>query len=108
MTTINSEVEIEDLGKGVTRKVLAYDKNLMAVEVYFEQGAVGEKHKHPHEQIGYIVKGSIEYYEEGKEKTVLVKGDSYYVPPEKIHGVVALEETLVLDVFTPLREDFLK
>lgn len=108
MITINREVEIENIGKGVTRKVLSYDKNLMAVEVHFKKGAVGEKHKHPHEQIGYVVKGSIEYYEEGEEKRVLVKGDSYYVEPEKIHGVVALDETLLLDIFTPIREEFVK
>lgn len=108
MITINKEVEIEDLGKGVTRKILSYDKNLMAVEVHFKKGSIGEKHKHPHEQIGYVVSGSIEYYEEGQEKRILVKGDSYYVAPEKIHGVVALDETLLLDVFNPMREDFVK
>ena len=108
MITVNRKIEREDLGEGVTRKILAYDKNLMAVEVHFEKGAVGQKHNHPHEQIGYVVRGSIEYYEQGKEKIVLVEGDSYYVAPEVIHGVVALEETLLLDVFTPIREDFLK
>ena len=108
MITFNREVESECIGKGVTRKILSYDKNLMAVEVYFEKGAVGDNHKHPHEQIGYVVRGSIEYYEEGEGKRVLVKGDSYYVAPEKIHGVVALDETVLLDVFTPIREDFIK
>ena len=81
---------------------------MMAVEVYFEKGAIGAPHQHPHEQIGYVIKGSIEYQEEGLGKKILVAGDSYYVAPNKVHGVVALEETVLLDVFTPMREDFIK
>ncbi|MBP3889310.1 MAG: cupin domain-containing protein [Cellulosilyticum sp.] len=108
MFTVNKEIQLEDLGQGVSRKMLSYDKNMMAVEVHFEKGAVGTPHQHPHEQIGYVVSGSIEYQEEGLETKVLIAGDSYYVAPNKVHGVVALEPTVLLDVFTPMREDFIK
>lgn len=108
MFTINQEIEMQDLGQGVSRKILSHDKNMMAVEVYFEKGAIGAPHQHLHEQIGYVIKGSIEYQEEGLGKKILVAGDSYYVAPNKVHGVVALEETVLLDVFTPMREDFIK
>lgn len=108
MFTVNADVLKEELGNGVSRKILSYDSNMMAVEVHFEKGAIGEPHKHKHEQIGYVVSGSIEYQEEGLEKKVLGAGDSYYVPSDKIHGVVALEKTVLLDVFTPMREDFIK
>ena len=64
-------------------------------------------HSHPHEQIGYVVKGSFEITL-GDEKTVINAGDTYYVPPDIIHGVVALEDGVLLDIFTPQREDFLR
>jgi quercetin dioxygenase-like cupin family protein len=94
-------------GPGVRRKVLAADGSLMAVEVSFQKGSVGAPHSHPHQQIGYIVKGSFELEMEGK-RTIIKAGDSYYAQPNVVHGVVALEDGVILDVFTPQREDFLK
>ena len=104
----NKTISATDLGGGVTRKVLAYSDNLMSVELHFEKGAVGAKHSHPHEQIGYIISGSLSYQEEGKEDQVLTAGDTYYVAPNVVHGIVALEETMLLDIFTPMRKDFVK
>lgn len=104
----NKNVPLTDLGGGTVRKVLAYSENLMSVELKFEKGAVGAKHRHPHEQIGYIISGSLVFQEEGKEDKVLVTGDAYYVEPDVEHGVVALEETMLLDIFTPMRKDFIK
>lgn len=92
---------------GVTRRIIARGGDLMAVHVSFEKGAVGSIHKHPHEQVSYIVSGSFEYYE-GGEKHIIKAGDSYYVPANVEHGVVALEDSVILDIFTPQREDFLK
>lgn len=102
----NKEVALTDLGGGVVRKVLAYSENIMSVELHFDKGAVGAKHSHPHEQIGYIISGSLLFQEAGKEDKVLVTGDTYYVEPDVEHGVVALEETMLLDIFTPMRKDF--
>jgi quercetin dioxygenase-like cupin family protein len=93
------------VGPGNGRKVLAADGSLMAVEFSFEKGAVGALHQHPHEQIGYIVKGSFVFEQEGV-KTTLQAGDSYYVKPNAAHGVVALEAGIIFDVFTPQREEF--
>lgn len=104
----NKNVPLTDLGGGVVRKVLAYSENLMNVELKFEKGAIGAMHKHPHEQIGYIISGSLLYKEEGQEDKVLVTGDTYYVAPNVDHGVVALEETMLLDIFTPMRKDFVE
>ena len=78
----------------------------MSVELHFDKGAVGAKHSHPHEQIGYLISGSLLFQEAGKEDKVLVAGDTYYVEPDVEHGVVALEETMLLDIFTPMRKDF--
>lgn len=106
MYTENNSVVANDLGGGVQRKVLSYSENIMSVELHFEKGAIGALHSHPHEQIGYIISGSLIYKEEGQEDKVLKAGDTYYVAPNVEHGVVALEETMLFDVFTPMRKDF--
>ncbi len=103
----NKNIKPTNLGGGVQRKILAYNDNMMSVEIMFEKGAIGDKHSHPHEQIGYVVSGSLVYKEEGQEDKVLVTGDTYYIAPNVVHGVEALEGTVLFDVFTPMRKDFL-
>jgi len=102
----NQDKDYQDLGGGVKRKVLAYSDNIMNVELIFEKGAVGAEHSHPHEQIGYVIEGSLEYYEEGKEAVVLNTGDSYIVPPNVLHGIKCLTDVKLMDIFTPMRQDF--
>ena len=106
MVTENKNIPAADLGGGVTRKVLSYSPKLMAVELHFEKGAVGAPHSHPHEQIGYVISGRLVYHEEGCEDKILGSGDTYYVAPNAVHGVDILEDTMLLDIFTPMREDF--
>ena len=103
----NQDRESKDLGGGTHRKVLAYCPNLMNVELHFDKGAVGAMHSHPHEQIGYIIEGSLLYKEEGREDVVLNTGDSYLVAPNVKHGIECLSEVKLLDIFTPMREDFI-
>ena len=103
----NAETRALDLGEGVSRKILASGGGLMTVQFDFAPGAIGYLHTHPHEQVGYVVKGRFEITL-ADEKTIIEPGDTYYVPPGVEHGVVALEEGILLDVFTPQREDFLK
>jgi len=104
----NNEITLDKMDEGVTRKILSYSDKLMVVELNFEKGAEGSKHKHPHEQITYVISGKVAYKEEGKSDSIMTTGDSYYVTPNSIHGMVALEDSKVIDVFTPAREDFLK
>lgn len=94
------------VAQGVQRAVLARGGSLMSVEVRFEKGGVGALHSHEHEQISYVVSGSLEYTIDGK-KQVLSAGDSCYVPSGATHGVLALEPSKLIDIFTPQREDFL-
>ncbi len=104
----NKNIVPETVGEGTVRRILAYSPKLMAVELTLDKGAVGAKHSHPHEQIGYVISGSVTYQEEGQEDKVLTAGDAYYVAPNVVHGAIALEETKLLDIFTPMREDFVK
>lgn len=107
MIVRNDDVKLNDLGKGVSRKVLAHVPSIMMVEVNFVKGAVGDIHQHVHEQISYIIKGSFEVSIDDK-KEIVKAGDTFYVNPNVPHGVFALEDATILDVFTPQREDFLK
>ena len=94
------------LGGGTGRRILAYNDSLMGVEVDFEAGAEGTPHTHPHTQLSYVLSGSFRYSVE-EESVILNPGDSIVVPAGLIHGTVCLEKGVLLDVFTPKRNDFL-
>lgn len=101
------EVAWEQPAEGIERQILGYDGELMMVRVVFKRGAVGVLHQHPHRQVSYVESGSFEVEIGGVQQT-LKQGDSYFVPPNLVHGAVALEDASLIDVFTPTREDFLK
>ncbi|MBO7359234.1 MAG: cupin domain-containing protein [Clostridia bacterium] len=103
----HEDVNPKDLGGGVTRRVLAHDPEIMAVEVSFEKGARGDRHTHPHAQISYALSGKF-IYSLGDEEFELNPGDSIAVPGGAEHGTLCLEKGTLLDVFAPRREDFLK
>ncbi len=107
MFVYNSEAKIQNCGDGVSRKILGMGGSLMMVEVTFRKGGVGTPHTHVHEQVSYVVKGSFTFTLNGESRTVRA-GDSIYIPSGAEHGTVALEDSVILDVFTPIREDFLK
>ena len=104
----NKNITPTELGGGVTRKILSYSEKLMTVELRFPKGGVGAPHSHPHEQIGYIISGKLIYKEAGQPDKLLQTGDTYYVRPNAVHGIEAVEDTMLLDIFTPMREDFVK
>lgn len=107
MFYLGKETEAVYAGEGATRKLLGRGGSLMMTEVCFNKDAIGDVHSHPHEQVSYIVQGSFEFNLDGKIQTI-IKGDSIYIPSNTKHGVKALEEnSVILDVFTPQREDFL-
>ncbi len=99
----------EEVGGGIKRKIVGYTDELMAVHLCFDKGAIGAPHSHEiHDQIGYVVSGSFEAEVDGV-KQVLIAGDAYIAPKHFIHGAVALEQdSILLDMFSPARQDFLK
>jgi len=102
----NSSIELQQVAEGVSRKILAYDKNLMMVKVDFEIGAIGALHQHPHIQMSYVESGSFEVEVNGVKK-ILNKGDVFYIHTNLVHGVVCLEKGALLDIINPMREDFI-
>ena len=102
----NKEIEGEQASEGVVRKILAYCDGMMCVENQFEKGAVGKLHSHPHTQITYVASGAFEFTI-GDEKKVVKAGDSLLKQDSIVHGCVCLEKGILVDIFTPMREDFL-
>lgn len=103
----NSDVLMEKVAPGLARKIMGYDSDLMLVVVNFEKGAIGEKHSRPHQQVSYVVSGVFEVEIEGK-KEVLIKGDAFVIPSNLEHGAICLEKGVLIDAFSPLRDDFLE
>lgn len=90
---------------GVERYVLSYSEKLMMCEIVFEKGARGNLHSHLHEQISYVKEGRFEFCINGKAHAVS-QGDSILIPSGAEHGVLAVTEGILIDVFTPMRETF--
>lgn len=101
----HEETEAQSGGEGVIRRVLAYNEGLMCVENTFEKGAVGKLHSHPHTQITYVVSGVFSFTIDGEERIVKA-GDTMLKENGVIHGCTCLEEGILLDIFTPMRKDF--
>ena len=95
----------EQVADGVIRQILGYDANIMNVKVDFKKGAIGELHHHFQTQTSYIASGSFEVTITG-ESQILTAGDCFYVASNLVHGVVCLEDGILIDSFTPCREDF--
>lgn len=103
----SNEAEIEDVGGGIKRQLLGYNDSLMVARVIFEEGAEGYVHAHPHSQVSYVESGEFDVFIDG-EKRRLGPGDSFCVQPNLDHGAVCQKAGVLLDVFSPVREDFLE
>lgn len=103
----NKEITWETVDNGVRRKIMAWDDKLMLVRVEFEKGGIGSLHQHHHSQITHVESGIFEV-EIGSEKKILSSGDAFYIPPNVMHGAVCHEAGVLIDVFSPMREDFIE
>ena len=101
-----NDLKWENPAPGITRQIMGYDEKMMMVKVVFGQDSIGAAHRHPHVQTTYVVNGRFEVMIEG-EKKVLCAGDGFYIEPDAEHGVICLEAGTLIDVFAPMREDFL-
>ncbi|MEP0369288.1 MAG: cupin domain-containing protein [Cyclobacteriaceae bacterium] len=103
---LTQNMEWEELGGGVSRKFLGYDNQIMMVLVKFEKGALGSPHKHFHTQATYCASGKFEFEIDGV-KQIVSGGDGVYIEPNLLHSAVCLEAGMLIDTFSPVREDFL-
>jgi quercetin dioxygenase-like cupin family protein len=101
----SNDEEMSTPEPGLRRQVMSYSPAMMLVRHTMTTGWVGARHSHPHEQMIYIVRGRIRF-EQPEGVVELVPGDSLMIPGGVEHQASAMEESEVLDIFTPMREDY--
>jgi quercetin dioxygenase-like cupin family protein len=92
---------------GLKRRVLAYNDKLFLAEHEMVKGWAGTVHSHPHEQIVYVVNGHLRITCQGRTVDIRT-GDTFVVRGGVEHRASAMEDSLVIDVFTPCREDYIR
>jgi quercetin dioxygenase-like cupin family protein len=103
----NPVAPITEPEPGLERQVLAHTPAMMLVRHSMRKGWRGAAHHHPHEQLVYIISGALEIEVAGVTHRATA-GDSFIVPSNNLHQATALEDAIVLDVFTPAREDYIQ
>ena len=101
-----SDSGFNELLDGVRLKSMVHGAATHLTEVRFVAGAVVPEHSHPHEQTGYLITGSLRFFGDG-EDTVVRPGDCWNFASGVPHGAEALEDSVVIEVFSPVREDYL-
>jgi quercetin dioxygenase-like cupin family protein len=98
-------VELETMSDVISRKVITGEKAMVA-QVFLKKDAVVPEHRHESEQLTYILEGALKFELEGRE-VIVRKGEVLHIPSNVPHRAVALEDTLDLDIFAPIRTDWL-
>ncbi|HEX8268186.1 MAG TPA: cupin domain-containing protein [Pyrinomonadaceae bacterium] len=100
-------IPFEQIAAGIERQMIVGEK-LMICRLRFAPFVVTPEHDHPHEQMTIVEKGRVRFFIEGEEK-IAEPGDVLQFRSNCWHGATMLDEEVVLiDIFTPIREDFLK
>jgi quercetin dioxygenase-like cupin family protein len=90
---------------GIRRQMLAEGGQSMVVRVWVDRDAVVPIHSHPHEQVGHLQQGRARF-QIGDDERELGPGDGYEVPGGTPHAVIALEDCIFVDVFSPPRDEY--
>jgi quercetin dioxygenase-like cupin family protein len=99
------EIALEKITEMVSRKIVTGEREMLA-QVYLKRGCLVPMHSHPSEQMTYILQGSLKFLVGGDEITVR-EGEVLHIPAAVEHQAEALEDTFELDVFSPIRHDWL-
>ncbi len=95
----------EEMDGGIVRQILGHNDDLMLVKNTFKKGSEGYQHKHYHSQVAYVESGVFDVTIDGVTKRQSA-GDCFFVPPNVMHGAICIEDGVLLDMFSPIREDF--
>lgn len=101
----NADATPVEMLPGLVRRTLADSESMMLCEFTFDAGVEVPNHSHPHEQVGYVVSGQLRMTVDGQSHD-LGPGDSYHAPSNVPHGALTLEPSVVVEVFSPPREDY--
>jgi quercetin dioxygenase-like cupin family protein len=108
--SLNREVAAVSMGPGLVRRAIACGDRMLLVEVAVAAGAIVAQHSHPHEQVGYVARGRFEFTlgdsASPLDRRTLSAGDGYTIPGGLLHSVLALEDSVAVDVFSPVREEY--
>jgi len=99
------EIALEKVTEMFSRKIVAGERQVLA-QIYLKRGAIVPLHRHDSEQMTYVLQGALRFMVEGEE-TIVREGEVLHIPGGVEHQSEALEDTFELDVFSPLREDWL-
>ena len=102
---MRDEVLSEKMPTYKERRILAHGEELMCVENAFEPGDKAPWHEHVHAQITYVMEGEFDFNVGGEHRTVTA-GDSVYMAPHVYHEVICTKPGKVIDMFSPMRQDF--
>ncbi len=101
----SAEATPVEMGPGVVRRTLGWGDRMLIAEVTLAKGSIVPPHSHPHEQLGYVARGRLEFTI-GETRAVLTAGDGYTIPGGVEHSVVAQDDSIAIDVFSPVREEY--
>ena len=90
----------------IEQKTLVHGEKTLMVEFKLKKGAIVPLHSHPHEQTGYLISGHVKFLI-NSEEVYCQPGDSWCLPGNREHGAKALEDSVLVEVFSPVREDYL-
>jgi quercetin dioxygenase-like cupin family protein len=99
------DIPHEPLNELLSRKIISGERTMLA-HIFLKKGCVVPAHSHDNEQMTYIIKGALKFTVNGRE-ILLREGEVMYIPSNVVHGAVAVEDTLDMDVFCPPRQDWL-
>ena len=106
MFTKHSTKDYSNPVPGIRQKTLVFGKLTLMTEFLLAQGSILPNHAHPYEQTGYLVKGRISL-KIGETEYDVLDGDSWCIPQNVTHGAKILEDSIAIEIFSPVREDYL-
>jgi quercetin dioxygenase-like cupin family protein len=102
---VRAETPAIEIFPGVFRRTIIWGDRAMVCEITLPKGTVVPTHHHVHEQCGYLVSGKLEFTIDG-QKQVIEPGGGWFVPGDVDHSVVTLEDSIAIDVFSPVRAEY--
>ena len=100
------EIALEKITEMMSQKIIAGEREMLA-QIYLKRGALIPLHAHESEQMTYILQGSLRFVV-GGEEVIVREGEVLHIPANVPHQAEALEDTFELDVFSPIRADWLR
>jgi len=99
------EIALEKVTEMISQKIVSGEREMLA-QIYLKRGALVPMHSHESEQMTYILQGALRLLV-GGEEIIVREGEVLHIPAWTPHQAEALEDTFELDVFSPIREDWL-